>query len=185
MTSEMIPIQYDFAYQWHLKINMLRKDYIVQYHLEELYRRCGDFAEMLAEPDTEQSKLDAKQFLKEASVGIYDLNWLKKTFDETDLMDLNYAIARLVCPSKNLIFVGDDTEHPVVTDKQRTIVFDMIKFDTVSGAGSLAIARDKEFEAPRYALEEAYIFYDNKLRKSQECLADMKKLLEKYPDPKI
>jgi hypothetical protein len=185
MTSELTPIQYNFSHQWHLKINMLRKDYVLQYHFEDLYRTCGDIAKIMAEPGTEQSLLEAKQFLKKAKLSIYDLNWLRKTFDEVSLIELNYAIARLICPSKKLIFVGEETEFPVVTDEKRTIVFDMVKFDRFSGAGSLAIARDKDFKAPRYALEEAHMFYENKLSKSQETLADVQKLIEKHPSTKL
>jgi hypothetical protein len=157
MKKSFDPLQFDFRAHWLFEIRALRDRPMIQLAVEEIKDYYADIAECKYEDarefDEEQAKAEYELDLHTAEVKCFDLPWLRETFEGCDLIKLVLAIAQELHPEKKFEILEDD-ERAILTDLDRTIVFDIKNFDRMSAKASLLLLNDQTFSNDELGVRE-------------------------------
>jgi SHS2 domain-containing protein len=161
MIKPRAPIQYDFAANWESVIlPLINKDRAVRVELNTLKAVFEETVEALYEEESAGDPVAAKKqyarLLRNARARYHELEWLRQTFDGLDLEFFILALARALHPHQEWFAVANAGTDSVITDRERSLVFDIMNFDQISGAASLALAQDEGFFPAAEAIQEAH-----------------------------
>lgn len=179
------PVQFDFGEKWHTDILPHRKNPLLEDgfgHVRGVFEEVAQWIYDDAEEnshwfDRELAEMELMLNLHIASVQCFCLDWLQKNLEADQLAPLSLAIAEEFYPEKNWFILEDGTEA-IVTDEDRTMVFDLINYDKLSAAASLALVGDKAFHTSEFALSEALNFREGRIQEEVARLETMQSLLK-------
>ncbi len=138
------PMQYDFGAHWNPVIKPLLRHLPLSREVERLKLDYVAMMFELHEAGDLGSGPDADLFLQakllEAEARCRSLHWLRETWEASELAQLALAIASKLHPSEELEVIGTPEMHSVVTNRARTIVYDMKLYDRLSAWESLIYA---------------------------------------------
>lgn len=175
MKNNFGPIQFDFGPMWYTQIWKLRKRPTIQEALEKIKMNYREFAEAkfedLSEFDEEQAQAELELDIHTAEVKCFDLYWLRDHFNEDTLVDLSLAIAEELYPEKSFEIVEhEDDDVAIVTDSERTIVFDLKNYDKFSAKASLLLVNDEKTAVDAKATAELTAHFEEKNRRLENAL---------------
>ncbi len=177
-----IPRQFDFGSKWNSEIRALRECSNIEFQFDELKSKYRDIIECKRDEAVEngfrsQAEAEFETDLSRAEKRFRDLPWLRKTFTGICVSELSLAIAEELFPDKTWEILERD-EFAVVTDLERTMVFDLLNFDTLSAGASLVLADDIIYKPSAKVFEEVLKYQnarkdvlENSLQQVQEVLA--------------
>ena len=166
--------QYDFAVNWDSEIVPLKKYPEIKRSFKALRTIHQDSIISLCE-DGNAVRSDFSAFRE-------DLNWLRENFAGIDLQFLVLEIASHLYPKMEWEIVGFFSEDAVISDVERTIVFDMIHFDKLSAEASLALCEDECTQPTNFALREVLAVREERLNLARQALQKMKEMLRREGD---
>ena len=142
------PVQFDLARFWRQDFVRRRAEPKFMAALATLSKRAIQIAERAHRETAAADPVFAREILDleiyAARVRVKDLTWLRQKFTGRDLHPLALVIANHVYPDLRfeVLFCDDGA---VVTDVERSVVFDFENFDRSSGGASLIYVEDENF----------------------------------------
>src|SRR5947208_1644727 len=130
------PMQYDFLSNWYSEVAAIRDRPAVAAEFRKLKEQYIAMMVDLYENGSLGEDPEAYSSLQSKLHGVdaegRNVRWLRETWEADSLANLSLAIARELKPGDVWEIVETDEQHSVVTDLDRTIVFDMRLCDKLS-----------------------------------------------------
>jgi hypothetical protein len=179
---DMKPMQFHFRREWNSKIKEIRNEPKVVAGMQSVWRDWLDLSEFKKEEETPHDPLQA-----EAEFQLDILTFKVKHWDQYWLAEWtrgsHYVTIKLVLGIAETLFpnmtweVLESGEYMIVSDVDRTMVFDFLNFDNVSAAVSLLLAGDKKYSPDELDLKSAAKFKkqenDREIEKLSLLIADI------------
>jgi hypothetical protein len=176
------PVQYNFGLHWlnDLQPILARPAVIeaferIQFQRIEMFETLHENGDLGPEPHA-SAYLDLK--IHEVEVLGHQLDWLRDELDAVELSDLSFAIAEELHPNQVWEIVENDDIHSVVTNVDRTLVFDIKLYDRLSGYESLIYAGEEIRSAHKVNTERLNEFLALKRAALELALQESKHLLD-------
>jgi hypothetical protein len=178
----MKPMQFHFRREWNSKIKEIRNEPKVAAGMQAVWRDWLDLSEFKKEEEAPHDPLQA-----EAEFQLDILTFKVKHWDQYWLAEwtrgCHHVTIKLVLGIAETLFpkmtweVLESGEYMIVSDVDRTIVFDFLNFDNVSAAVSLLLAGDKKYIPDELDLKAATKFKkqenDREIEKLSMLIADI------------
>jgi hypothetical protein len=176
-------LQYDFGANWNTEVrSVLNRPEVAEEFQRRLRNLLDGFEELYENGDLGEGESARKYYLSlvlGAEARYQDLHWLRSEFESYDLACLSLVIAQAIRPGEEWDIVeGRETEHCVVTNPLRTLVFDMKHYDRLSGAESLVYAGDIEAIDGSPHPEGAMEILRERLAQAKHALRKAKELVD-------
>ncbi len=183
MIQNLAPVQFNFFNWWTHDLGQMQLPANVEAAFQALKSYYEDIAEQAYEETVEngfiaKASSEYELALHTALVKYKDIHWLRKTFCGCTLADLSLAIAQALDPKESWEILEND-ELAVVTNQNRTIVFDLKHFDVLSASASLALVKDPLLIMNETITQEVNRFYQSRLDNENRRLLLLKQILEK------
>lgn len=194
MKNSKMPEQFNFDKYWYTHILPMCNEVpevaeafaYFQNDYQEISERI--YEDMIESEDVpaalEQYKKEHTLRLIESTILCYNIHWLQEQFEPEQVAEyLSLAIAKAFYPDKEWAVIGLNSGAPVVSDPERSLVFDFKNFSKLSGAASLVNAEDPEFKDDA-AISEAIAFREKRIEEELARLAPLKQYLDENPEPR-
>lgn len=183
MDRRFEPIQYKFDSNWIRGICPKRNQSKYREAFAKIADRYQDIADLkfedFVETDPELAQAEYELDLHTAQVKCFDLHWIRDCADSLDLAYLSLVVAEDLYPEKRWEIVEGD-EEIIVTDTERTMVFDIRNCHRLSGGGSLALVRDEVYQPSAAAALEAAEFNEKRYQMNVYAIEKMKEHLAAF-----
>lgn len=181
--TQLPPTQFNFRKFWFDHWKQAKKEPGIAEALSGISTHYMEIAEEKfegsREHDEEQAKMEYTLDQITSIVKVNDLYWLRETFEGCSLFNLSLAIAEYLYPTKTWDVIEND-ELAVVTDSERSLVFDIKNGERLSAGASLLTVKDEVFIPTAEDVRESNAFRAEKCALEEARLADMRALLKRF-----
>jgi len=168
MIHKLGPVSFDFAPKWIFEIRECDDKPLIKEAFYQLRLYYEEIAEAATECDDDRLKkwceADYELMMHTARVKCFDLHWIRETFEGISLADLSLAIAETYYPSEDWEILEQD-EDAVVTNSDRSRVFDLKYFDVLSPKAAIGLC-DPNAVLDRKTIAEVTAFRTARLRRT-------------------
>jgi hypothetical protein len=186
MITQLAPVQFNFRMRWNSEIRRLAD----QPSLKSAFGKIREYYEAIADckNDSDHNLYPREWALAEyeldlhiARVKCFDLDWLQETFEGIDLYDLSLAIAETLYPEQQWE-VLELNEDAIVTNTERSLVFDLKHYNKLSASASLGlvgIIGPNDLEV----VNEVLHIKNSRMNRNLDAISQMKALLANSDKP--